>query len=335
MRPTTRNGCVPRLHLHDSYAGFVRIRWGVRYSWGFGHPFLHGHSYTAAVTETTEKLSQVLKARAVSKTYRATQAVDGVDLDISPGELVGFLGPNGAGKSTFVKIACGLVRPTAGTVTVCQAPAGSISARRSIGYLAELFRFPPWLRAAEVMALHQRLSGSDGGAEERMRLLDRVGLADVADRRVDAMSKGMQQRLGLAQSLIGNPRLLLLDEPTSALDPAGRRMVRELLIELRDSGVSVLLNSHLLTEIEPICDRVLILVKGKVLAAGSPAEMTVGDGVEIETEAGLRSFPGVSKQEIPALVSKLVAEGSSIYSVRPGKQTLEQIYLEAVKGEMG
>ncbi len=285
--------------------------------------------------ETTKVLPRVLEARAVTKTYRSTQAVDGVDLDISPGELVGLLGPNGAGKSTFVKIACGLVRPSTGSLSVCQAPAGSVSARRSIGYLAELFRFPPWLRADEVMALHQRLSGSDGGAEERMRLLDRVGLAGVSTRRIDAMSKGMQQRLGLAQSLIGDPRLLLLDEPTSALDPAGRRLVRELLIELRNAGVSVLLNSHLLTEIEPICDRVLILVKGKVLASGSPAEMTAGDGVEIETEAGLRIFPGVSKQEVPALVSKLIAEGRSIYSVTPGRQTLEQIYLDAVKGEMG
>jgi ABC-2 type transport system ATP-binding protein len=302
---------------------------------GFRRPFCGDRSYTAAVTHKPQASERVLEARSVTKIYGTTQAVDVVDLDVAAGELVGLLGPNGAGKSTFVKIAAGLVKPTEGTLHVAGSPAGSVPARKAIGYLAELFRFPPWLRANEVMALHQRLSGSEGGAVERERLLERVGLAQVSERRVDAMSKGMQQRLGLAQALIGDPSLLLLDEPTSALDPAGRRMVRELLIELRDSGVSVLLNSHLLTEIEPICDRVLILVKGRVRATGSPAEMTAGDGVEIETASGPQSFPGVSKEQIPALVSRLVAEGEKVYSVKPGKQTLEQIYLEAVKGEMG
>ena len=149
-------------------------------------------------------------------------------------------------------------------------PAGSRAARASLGYLAELFRFPGWYTADEVLELHQRLSGSTGGARERQRLLELVALADAAAPAGGGMSKGMQQRLGIAQALVGEPRLLLLDEPTSALDPVGRRTVRELLEELRGRGVSVLLNSHLLSEVELVCDRVVILLGGEVVAAGAP-----------------------------------------------------------------
>ena len=166
-----------------------------------------------------------LATRGLGKRYGAVEALADVDLDVGEGELVGLLGPNGAGKSTLVKIAVGLVRATAGTATVLGAPAGSRAARRSLGYLAELFRFPGWATGDEVLALHQRLAGSTGGDGERRRLLELVGLADAGARRVDAMSKGMQQRLGIAQALVSSPRVLFLDEPTSALDPVGRRAV--------------------------------------------------------------------------------------------------------------
>src|SRR5436305_306831 len=129
--------------------------------------------------------------------------------------------PNGAGKSTLTKIACGLVRPSSGSAEVAGAPAGSLEARRRLGYLAELFRFPGWTSADELLLLHQRLSGSEGGEAERTELLELVGLRDARARRVEAMSKGMQQRLGIAQALVGSPQVLLLDEPTSALDPVG------------------------------------------------------------------------------------------------------------------
>ena len=214
------------------------------------------------------------------------QALRGVDLEVGTGELIGLLGPNGAGKSTLVKIVCGLVRATGGSATVCGHPAGSAAAQATLGYLAELFRFPDWCTAGELLALHQELSGSDGGAAERQELLELVELADVPDRRIGDMSKGMQQRLGIAQALIGSPRLLLLDEPTSALDPAGRRTVRALLEDLRERGVSVLLNSHLLSEVELVCDRVAIIDHGSVVAAGTPAELSRPGGVEIETAAG-------------------------------------------------
>src|SRR5579862_4103638 len=233
-----------------------------------------------------------LTVRGLAKRYGSVRALKGVDLDVAEGELVGLLGPNGAGKSTLVKIAAGLVRPTGGEAQVAGSRAGSRAARASLGYLAELFRFPGWYTADEVLELHQRLAGSHGGAAERGRLLELVALSEAASRRVDGMSKGMQQRLGIAQALVGEPRLLLLDEPTSALDPVGRRTVRLLLEELRGRGVSVLLNSHLLSEIELVCDRVVILLGGEVVAAGTPHELSRPRGVELETDEGVRLVEG-------------------------------------------
>src|SRR5213079_2985637 len=166
-------------------------------------------------------------------------------------------------------------------------------------YLAEMFRFPGWYTADEVLELHQRLAGSRGGEPERRRLLELVAFSDASGRRVDGMSKGMQQRLGVAQALVGEPRLLMLDEPTSALDPVGRRTVRMLLEELRGRGVSVLLNSHLLSEVELVCDHVAILLGGKVVAAGSPDQLAHARGVEVETDEGARVFEAAGRQDAP------------------------------------
>jgi ABC-2 type transport system ATP-binding protein len=160
-----------------------------------------------------------------------------------------------------------------------------------------------------------------------------VGLAEATERRVEAMSKGMQQRLGIAQALVGAPPLLLLDEPTSALDPVGRRTVRLLLEELRGRGISVLLNSHLLSEIELVCDRVVILLRGAVVAEGSPAELGRARGVEVETDQGRQVFEGKTRENVPALVAELVAAGRKVYGVRALTSTLEETYLEAVGGE--
>jgi ABC-2 type transport system ATP-binding protein len=273
-----------------------------------------------------------LAVRGLAKRYGSVEALGGVDLEVAEGELVGLLGPNGAGKSTLVKIACGLVRATSGSAAICGAPAGSLAARRSLGYLAELFRFPGWYSADEVLELHQRLSGSRGGAAERTRLLELVALDDARDRHVDAMSKGMQQRLGLAQALVGEPRLLLLDEPTSALDPVGRRTVRLLLEELRGRGVSVLLNSHLLSEIELVCDRVAILLDGKLVAEGTTAELASPRGVELETDAGVELVAGATREDAPRLVAERVAAGREVYGVRVLTSTLEETYLETVGG---
>jgi ABC-2 type transport system ATP-binding protein len=271
-----------------------------------------------------------LSVTALEKRYGRTRALRGVDLEVAPGELVGLLGPNGAGKSTLVKIACGLVRPSRGDARICGARAGSAEARRALGYLAELFRFPGWVSADELLELHQRLAGSRGGAAERHELLELVGLGDARRTRVSAMSKGMQQRLGIAQALVGSPRLLLLDEPTSALDPAGRRTVRRLLEELRRRGIAVLLNSHLLSEVELVCDRVAIISNGELAAHGTPAELARPGGVEIETADGVRVFADSRRDDVPRLVAELVTAGESIYGVRVLTSTLEETYLDVV-----
>jgi ABC-2 type transport system ATP-binding protein len=274
-----------------------------------------------------------LVAQGLEKRYGSVVALAGVDVAVAPGELVGLIGANGAGKSTLMKIACGLVRPTVGSVTVFGAPAGSLEARRSLGYLAELFRFPGWCTASEVLALHQQLAGSAGGRIERDELLELVGLSDAADRHVEGMSKGMQQRLGIAQALIGDPKLLLLDEPTSALDPGGRRDVRKLLLGLRDRGIAVLLNSHLLGELERVCERVVILAAGRIVTAGRPDELTQTGGVEIQTGAGVRRFPNAGRNDIPRLVAELVSAGVEIYEVSIIRSTLEDVYLHALEEE--
>jgi ABC-2 type transport system ATP-binding protein len=272
-------------------------------------------------------------ANALAKQYGSVKALGGVDVSVEEGELVGLLGPNGAGKSTLVKIGCGLVRASSGHAEVCGAPAGSREARAAMGYLAELFRFPGWYSADELLELHQRLAASNGGEAERTELLELVGLADARQRRVETMSKGMQQRLGIAQALVGTPRLLFLDEPTSALDPAGRRTVRGLLEELRRRGVAVLLNSHLLSEVELVCDRVVILDRGEVVAAGRTEELAKPRGVEVDVDGGTRHYEGAGKEDAPKIVAELVAGGESVYGVRVLTSTLEEIYLEAVDSE--
>jgi len=273
-----------------------------------------------------------LAATGLTKSYGAKQALAGADLRVESGELFGLLGPNGAGKSTLMKIACGLVRPSSGTIEVHGTAAGSLEARRSVGYLAELFRFPGWLDADELLLLHQRLAGSQGGSAERAELLALVGLSDASAVKVEAMSKGMQQRLGIAQALVGSPRLLMLDEPTSALDPVGRRVVRDLLTELRSRGVAVLLNSHLLSEIELVCDRVAIMLGGRIVQQGAPAELGKAQGVEVETASGKRRFEGAGRDDAPRIVAELVGAGEQVYSVTVLASTLEDTYLEAVEG---
>jgi ABC-2 type transport system ATP-binding protein len=271
-----------------------------------------------------------LRCESLAKRYGPTTALGGVDLEVAPGELLGLLGPNGAGKSTLTKIACGLVRASGGHAEVEGTPAGSAEARAAIGYLAELFRFPDWLTADELLALHQELAASAGGDGERRELLELVGLGEASGTKVAAMSKGMQQRLGIAQALVGSPRLLMLDEPTSALDPVGRRVVRDLLRELRGRGIAVVLSSHLLSEVELVCDRVAILVGGRIVAQGTPAELAQPRGVEIETADGVRAFPDARREEVPGIVAGVVAGGGQVYGVRLLASTLEDAYLEAV-----
>ena len=288
--------------------------------------------HAGSVVPYPRRVPPALAVHALEKRYGPVHALRGVDLLVEEGELVGLLGPNGAGKSTLVKIAVGLVRATRGQAEVAGARAGSRAARAELGYLAELFRFPGWYTADEVLTLHQRLTHSDGGAAERGRLLERVALDDARDRRVDGMSKGMQQRSNRA----GAGRLATRApsrRPTSALDPAAAGS-SALLEELRGRGVSVLLNSHLLSEIELVCDRVAILRAGEVVSAGAPAELSRPRGVELETDQGTRTIEGATREDAPRLVAEAVAAGRQVYGVRVLTSTLEDTYLEAVGDEV-
>ncbi len=266
----------------------------------------------------------------VGKRYGAVPALRGIDLEVRPGELVGLLGPNGAGKTSLMKIAAGLVRPTTGAVTVDGHSPRERSARMRTGYLAELFRLPPALTAEELLAAHQALAGSDGGTAERTRLLERCGIAAVRDRRIGTLSKGTQQRLGLAQALVGAPGLLLLDEPTSALDPLGRRAVRALLDELRAEGAAILLSSHLLTEIEHTCDRVVLLRGGDIIRSAATADLLRPTGVTVTTASGTRRFAGAEEADVARIVRELVAAGEDVLAAGVDVPTLEDAYAEAM-----
>jgi ABC-2 type transport system ATP-binding protein len=271
--------------------------------------------------------------------------------------VVGLLGPNGAGKTTVIKILLGLVRPDAGEVLLLGRPAGEPRARARVGYLPELFRYQPWLTAAEVLTLHVRLAGITVPAAERRDCLAAVGLADRAGDRVGGFSKGMQQRLGLAVALVARPELVILDEPTSALDPIGRADVRDLLLSLKARQVTVLLNSHLIGEVERVCDRVVILDKGKVAAAGSLAELLGRrelrlrlDEVSAQAQARLAAAGDLTRSgssftvtlpaeqddtTVPDLVADLVRLGVRVHAVEPGRITLEERLLGILRAGAG
>ncbi|MGY1747135.1 ABC transporter ATP-binding protein [Blastococcus sp. SYSU D00695] len=296
------------------------------------------------------------------KRYRRRTAVDGVSLTVGRGEVVGLLGPNGAGKTSVIKMLLGLVRPDAGEVMLLGRPGTDPRSRARVGYLPELFRYQPWLTAAEVLALHARLARVPLGEAEGRERLATVGLDGRAADRVGGFSKGMQQRLGLAVALVGAPELVVLDEPTSALDPIGRVDVRDLVLSLRERGVAVLLNSHLIGEVERVCDRVVILDAGRVAAAGTLAELlgrrevrlhlTGVDGRawarlaaagEVSGEAAPRGEerftvvlpPDDDGAAVPALVADLVALGVGVHAVEPARISLEERLLGILRAGHG
>ena len=214
-----------------------------------------------------------IEAVSLRKVYRSHVAVNDVSLIVRRGEIFGFLGPNGAGKSTVVKILLGLVSPTQGTARLLGQSYRDVGVRRKIGYLPELFRFPPWLRVQDVLLWHQKLSGLPQSRRQVTDILQQVGLAGREWHRVKSLSKGLQQRLGLAVALVGDPELLFLDEPTSAMDPLGRHEMSELFKVYRDQGRTIFLNSHLLSDMEHLCDRVALIDHGNILYTGSLASV--------------------------------------------------------------
>jgi len=291
---------------------------------------------------------------ALRKEFGANVAVSDLWLNVRRGEVFGFLGPNGAGKTTSVKMLLGLVAPTSGTARLLGAPLGDRPVRARIGFLPEHFRFHDCLTARELLRIHGRLQGVRGATLERRieELLIRVNLADAQHLQLSNFSKGMLQRAGLAQALIGHPELVFLDEPTSGLDPLGRLLVRELIEELRARGATVFLNSHLLGEVEATCDRVVFLKQGCTLHemplrdahAGLEVELRIDrtDGATLE---GLRAFGRDIRQQagavclqvdseeaLPAIARWLVAQGIGIRALGSRRKSLEEWFIE-VMGE--
>ena len=290
--------------------------------------------------------------RDLAKRYGNIQALAGLTMTIPRGAVFGFLGPNGAGKTTAVKLLLGLARPSGGGAEVLGEPIGSRASRTRVGYLPELFRYQGWLTAREVLTLHCELAGIDRAAwpREIEDALAVVGLSDRGSTRVGGFSKGMQQRLGLGVALLGDPELVLLDEPTSALDPVGRHDVREIIHALRDRGVTVFLNSHLLSEVEQVCDRVAIVDHGRIVADGTLEQLLRANTVRIRATDLPRDIGSLSDfgqldrdgdwiiarsidaDRVPDLVAELVRRGARVHEVAPQHETLEDRFLRQLGG---
>ena len=303
-----------------------------------------------------------IEANNLTKLYRnwrrqPTQALAEVSVTVEPGTIFGLLGQNGAGKTTLVKILLSIVRPTAGQARVLGRDANDARVRRRIGYLPEHMQLPEYFRAWNFLRYMGELNRVDRSTLQRRipELLERVGLAGVATR-VGGYSKGMRQRLGLAQSLLNDPELLFLDEPTEGLDPLGRKDIRDLLVALRAEGKTIFLNSHLLSEIELVCDRVLILHQGRVARSGRPeeflratgeyrlrlAESSDGARAACETLAEAARWDGgcvyvrpCDRAELNALIDRLRAVPVEIESIEPVRSTLEQFFIDVVAEKDG
>lgn len=294
----------------------------------------------------------------LTKVYRTgdgdIKAVDSLDLVVEQGEVFGFLGPNGAGKTTTLQMLMGVIFPTAGEARLLGAPLGDLKTREKIGFLPEMFQFHTYLRADEFLDFHARLYGMPA-ADRQLRVdeaLDLVGLADNRKSRLRTFSKGMLQRIGIAQAIINRPRLLFLDEPTSALDPMGRRDVRDLILQLRDGGATVFLSSHLLSEVEMTCSHVGILNEGKLVRVSDlPSLVEPGHTVEIravgisdETMDRIRAMAErveqndgylivtVAQQEMLSDLARLIIDsGASLTEFNPRQIPLEEAFMRVIE----
>ena len=293
-----------------------------------------------------------LEVRALRKDFGAATAVRDLTLSVPRGEVFGFLGPNGAGKTTSIKMLLGLVRPTSGGGRLLGEPLGSVRARARVGYLPEHFAFHEWLTGRELLRFHGRLLGLSGAPlESRIEaLLARVELAGAAGRPLREYSKGMRQRAGLAQALLGRPEIVFLDEPTSGLDPLGRRLVRDVIRDLKAEGTAVFLNSHLLGEVEVTCDRVAFVKAGRVVRERSLGEAERDLVVELRLDRpaaplvqGLGSFGRDARADgdraslrvddesrLPELSRWLAGQGIGLYRLAARRSSLEEVFLEVM-----
>ncbi len=293
-----------------------------------------------------------LEAQALRKDFGSKTAVRDLTLSVPRGEVFGFLGPNGAGKTTSIKMLLGLVHPTSGGGRLLGAPIGAPRARARVGYLPEHFAFHEWLRGRELLRFHGRLLGLGGEALESSLegLLRRVELGEAGDQCLREYSKGMKQRIGLAQALLGEPDLVFLDEPTSGLDPLGRLLVRDVIRDLKARGTTVFLNSHLLSEVEVTCDRVAFVKAGRVvremtlgaaerdlevelrLDRVSPTilEALAGFGRDVREEDGRIRLHVDGEECLPEVSRWLAAQGVGLYHLAARRRSLEDVFLEVV-----
>ena len=294
----------------------------------------------------------VVRVENLGKVYGHKPALDGVSLAVAPGEIFGLLGQNGAGKTTLVKILLGLVAPTSGQAWLLDSPVGTAKVREKVGYLPEDHRLPEYHTGPNLLDFYGALQGVPGPVRARRipELLGQLGLAGRERLKVRGYSKGMKQRLGLAQALLAQPRVLFLDEPTDGVDPVGRRHIRDLLLEERAKGVTLFVNSHLLSEMEQLCDRVAILKNGRIALTGTVADLTrQGDRWQLELASG-ESWPAtlnLAAQEIgPSRYELVLAKDGDIDDVLRGligsgvklrhlermRSTLEDLYLDVAGG---
>ena len=303
-------------------------------------------------------MTDAIDTHLLRKVFGDYAAVKGLTLLVKQGEVFGFLGPNGAGKTTSMKMLLGLIAPTSGEATLLGKPIGNQEAMRRIGFLPEHFRFQEWLTADEFLMLHGQLLGmkKDDLQQRRAELLERVGLTPFRDKHLRTFSKGMLQRVGLAQALLNRPALVFLDEPTSGLDPVGRRLVRDVIREVRAQGTAIFLNSHLLSEIEVTCDRVAFIQHGEVvrvlelsslsndqtsvairvsnLAAGALNGLSQW-GREIQRDGELVHMIVPSDSVLPAITRYLISQNAEVYSITPNRMSLEDIFIETIGKEGG
>lgn len=306
----------------------------------------------------TQPAELAIHTQGLRKLFGDKVAVRNLTLEVPRGEVFGFLGPNGAGKSTSVKMLLGLVAPSNGRASILGCPIGDVRTRAKVGFLPEHFRFYDWLTSSELLRLHGRLYGmsADTLRQRVPALLDMVGLTPHRDKQLKAFSKGMLQRIGLAQALLNDPELIFLDEPTSGLDPVGRRLVRDIIKAQRERGATVLLNSHLLSEVEITCDRVAFIREGEVVETrelkGVLEEQTTvvvraanlsatvldslsrwANGTRLENDR--LTFSVSSTSVIPEIVRQLVAQGANVFEVIPQRLSLEERFLQIVGTDGG
>jgi ABC-2 type transport system ATP-binding protein len=302
--------------------------------------------------------SLALQTDTLRKEFGDNVAVSGLTLEVAQGEVFGFLGPNGAGKTTSIKMFLGLVTPTSGSGTLLGAPLGDRAARAKVGFLPEHFRFHDWLTADEFLGLHGELYGMrrERLNQRRDELLELVGLTPFRRKALRTYSKGMLQRVGLAQALLNEPALVFLDEPTSGLDPVGRRLVRDIIRDLRAKGTTVFLNSHLLSEVEITCDRVAFIKHGQVVrtselktlvegetrvtlrAAGLRPEVVSGLaqwGHDVRADDGQVTLTVDGEGVLPVLNRYLVAQNVDVYALTPQKLSLEYLFIQIVGTDGG